>query len=190
VKFEKDERPEEWRPVVGYEGLYEVSNRGRVRSLLRKTRIKDKSNYVMAQKMDRRGYRRVNLHKNKKCKACLVSRLVAMAFVPNPNNYYQVGHNDDNKLNNNAENLYWTYHQENLTHNGLHLKTRDKRQKKIKQIAAALSVPVIGTNRETGEEVYFPSMQATKAMGFRPNKVSRCCAGICETHFNYLWRKA
>ena len=109
---------EEWRPCVGYEGLYEVSNQGRVRSLRKDTRIIDKENRIMKQKLDGHGYYRVNLNKDKRMKAYLVSRLVAEAFIPNPLGLPQVGHNDDNKTNNHASNLYWTNSKENNHHNG------------------------------------------------------------------------
>jgi hypothetical protein len=181
---------EEWKAVVGYEGMYEVSNKGRVRSLICGTRISDKSGRILRQKMDPQGYKRVNLYKDRKGKALAVSRLVAMAFVPNPDNYYEVGHDDDDKLNNNAKNLYWTCHKENAMHNGLHLRTRDKRQKKIKQIAEALSTPIIGTSIETGEDIYFPSMQEAEKAGFSSGHISQCCAGIRKKHGNYTWRKA
>ena len=91
---------EAWRPVVGYEGLYEVSLIGRVRSNIPSTRIADKLHKIMRQKVDDHGYLRVNLTKNKTAKAWLVSRLVAEAFIPNPNGYPMVGHNDDVKTNN------------------------------------------------------------------------------------------
>lgn len=77
----------EWRDVSGYEGLYEINNLGEVRSLRPGTRIADKEKHIMRQKYDSKGYLRVNLHKNGHCRAELVSRMVASAFVPNPNGY-------------------------------------------------------------------------------------------------------
>lgn len=180
---------EEWRPVVGYEGLYEVSSIGRVRSLRKNTRIVDKTENIMRQKNDNKGYFRVNLHKDGKCKAELVSRLVARAFIPNPNGYKQVGHDDDNKKNNTVENLYWTHPQENLMHNGLHLRIRDLRQKNIHKIVDALSVPVIATNMKTGEETRFSSMQEADRCGFDSGKISMCCSGKRMSHKGHTWRK-
>ena len=94
---------EEWRDIKGYEGKYQVSNLGRVRSLnFNKTgKIKELS-YAK-----RRGYLGVTLFKDKKPKTFAVHRLVAEMFIPNPNNYPQVNHKDENKLNNNVENLEW-----------------------------------------------------------------------------------
>ena len=181
---------EECRPVVGYEGIYEVSSVGRVKSLRNDTRIKDKESRIMRQKFDGRGYLRVNLHKDKKCKSWLVSRLVAMAFIPNPYGYKQVGHDDDNKINNNVSNLYWTYPAENQTHNGLHLRTRDKRQRNIQKVIDALAMPVIAKSRDTGEELFFTSMREAERKGFDSGKISMCCAGKRASHKNYTWRKA
>lgn len=181
---------EEWRDIPGYEGLYEVSNTGKVRSLRMGTRIIDKENHIMQQKYDSKGYLRVNLHKNGRCKAELVSRMVAEAFVPNPNGYLEVGHDDDCKVNNNADNLYWTTRQENLTHNNLQLRIRDKRNANgLKRVVEALSIPVVGTNVETGEEIRFSSMQEAGRNGFSNEKISMCCAGKRATHRGYKWRK-
>lgn len=116
-----------WKDIPGYEGLYQVDETGNVKSLRSNTRIRDKEQGIMSQKLDNKGYRRVNLSKDGVQKSELVSRLVAKTYIPNPNNYPEVGHNDDCKLNNSVDNLYWTTRQENLTHNDLHLKIRDIR---------------------------------------------------------------
>ena len=179
----------EWKPVVGYEGLYEVSNYGRVKSKYTSTRITDTKNKIMKQKYDTRGYFRVNLTKNGKQKNLLVSRLVAMAFVPNPKNLPMVGHDDDNKENNHVSNLYWTDAAENTAHNGLRERFFEKRRAKMPQIIEKLSEPVIGTNVETGEEIRFKSMQEAQRNGFQSGKISMCCAGKRETHKGYRWRK-
>lgn len=185
------ESNEEWRTIPGYDGLYEVSNAGRVRSLRSNTRIFDKEHGIMRQKYDSKGYLRVNLHKNGKCKAELVSRLVAETFIPNPNEYPEVGHDDDCKTNNTVENLYWTTRQENLTHNNLNLRIRDLRnQSGLQRVVDTLSVPVIGTNINTGEEIYFSSMQEAARNGFESGKISMCCSGKRSTHHGYTWRKA
>lgn len=83
--------------VVGYEGLYQISADGKVKSPkgIKKTEITNN------------GYERVNLFKNGKCKHFSVHRLVASAFIPNPENYEMVNHIDGNKLNNCVSNLEW-----------------------------------------------------------------------------------
>lgn len=179
-----------WKDIPGYEGLYQVDETGNVKSLRSNTRIRDKEQGIMSQKLDNKGYRRVNLSKDGVQKSELVSRLVAKTYIPNPNNYPEVGHNDDCKLNNSVDNLYWTTRQENLTHNDLHLKIRDIRsQGGIERVKEALSISVTGTNIETGEEIHYKSMQEATADGFDSGKISMCCSGKRNMHHGYKWRK-
>ena len=106
-----------WKDIEGYEGLYQVSNLGRVKSIygwcgnrfVKRTKI-------LKLKINNKGYTKVYLYKNKKSKMFFVHRLVAMAFVPNPNNLPQVNHKDGNKLNNSIGNLEWCTCSENIKH--------------------------------------------------------------------------
>lgn len=93
-----------WRDIEGYEGLYQVSNTGRVRSLNYGRTGKTK---VLKQSTDKGGYKNVNLHKSGKYKTCKIHRLVAQAFIPNPNDLPEVNHIDENKANNQVSNLEW-----------------------------------------------------------------------------------
>ena len=99
---------EEWRPIEGYEGLYEVSSYGRVRSLDKY----DSMNRFLRGRIlrlftDGLGYLRAQLYSNSKRKSFLVHRLVAQAFIPNPDNLPQVNHRDENPSNDNVDNLEW-----------------------------------------------------------------------------------
>lgn len=106
---------EEWRDVVGYEGLYQVSNLGRVKSLKRNSIPYYYKNTLTTYTVNERickqsivmGYLMVNLSKNNIKEQIKVHRLVAMMFIPNPNNYPQVNHKNENKLSNKSENLEW-----------------------------------------------------------------------------------
>lgn len=107
----------EWRPVVGYEGLYEVSNYGDVYNI--------KRNHMMKPN-DRDGYKIVRLSKNGARYETGAHRLVAQAFIPNPNNYPVVNHKDENPSNNNVDNLEWCTVGYNNTYNNKHITTGHK----------------------------------------------------------------
>lgn len=96
---------EEWKDIHGYEGLYQISSLGRVRS----TRRRGSKGGVIKLSLDAKNtrYYKIRLCKNGKYKAFWVHRLVAQAFIPNPNNYPQVNHKDEDRTNNNVENLEW-----------------------------------------------------------------------------------
>lgn len=102
---------EEWKPIEGYEELYEISNLGNIRSKNRKVSTSNGKNWVIEGKNRKctkhKGYYVIGLTKNKKEKQYKVHRLVAQAFIPNPYNLPQVNHKDANGLNNNVDNLEW-----------------------------------------------------------------------------------
>lgn len=102
---------EEWRPIVGWEKTYDVSNLGNVRSIGNYTwRITRK------QLLDQYGYPCINLCSKGKKKRMYIHRLVALTFIPNPEGKKQVNHKDGNKLNNGADNLEWVTNAENQLH--------------------------------------------------------------------------
>ena len=103
---------EEWKNIIGYEGLYEVSNTGQVRSLDRYVkysngRIHLHKGKVLSPVKDKYGYLVVCLYCNEKQKIIKIHRLVAQAFIPNPNNLPEVNHKDEDKTNNSVDNLEW-----------------------------------------------------------------------------------
>lgn len=112
---------EEWRPVVGYEGYYEVSNMGRVRSItidavyrrngLEYTR--KRRGRILKQQNASNGYLQVHLSKDGEHKIYRVRRIVANAFIDNPDNLPEVNHKDENKKNNRVANLEWCTHSYN-----------------------------------------------------------------------------
>lgn len=111
---------EEWKDVVGYEGYYQVSNLGNVRSI---DRIVDGLNgrrffkgITLKQNKDNYGYCIVSLYKERKPKTCKVHRLVADAFIENVNDKSTINHIDGNKENNSVENLEWLTQEENFQH--------------------------------------------------------------------------
>ena len=119
-----------WKPIVGYEDLYEISSFGNVRSLDKYVNCKNNSKRLIKGKVISQfinhGYKIVDLTKNGQRKHCRVHRLVAQAFIPNYDNKEDVNHIDGNKTNNRIENLEWCTRQENIIHaleNGLNSST-------------------------------------------------------------------
>lgn len=104
-----------WKPIKSFEDYYEVSNLGNVRS---KTRITNDGKVIKGQSLSISisRYSTVQLYKCNKATNYMVHRLVAQAFVPNPNNLKEVNHIDGNRLNNNADNLEWCTSRQNMLH--------------------------------------------------------------------------
>ena len=174
---------EKWKPAKDYEGLYAVSNIGRVKRLERsftcsKGIIYHLKEKILSSKPNKySGYVSVNLSKKGVKTSHSVHRLVAALFVDNPNNNNVVNHIDENRANNNAENLQWVTHGENLAHNGAFLKGREKIKKKVFQYTRdGELVCTYGYAKEVLE------------YGFRPNSVTQVCLGNKKSHYGYIWK--
>lgn len=113
-----------WMNIEGYEGMYQVSSLGRVRSLDRVVEVHTEQGIeeraykgrILAQRDDKDGYKRVTLSNEGKHTTCQVHRLVAKAFIPNPEGKSEVNHKDMDKQNNELFNLEWNTRQENARH--------------------------------------------------------------------------
>lgn len=129
-----------WKPIVGYEGAYEISSLGRVKSLSRILplnrfggtcrHIKER---IIKQIADKFGYCRVGLFKDKKAKILPVHRLVAFAFLENPDNKETVNHKNGNPSDNSLMNLEWSTYKENIQHSFNVLKRKGAAQGRIKE---------------------------------------------------------
>lgn len=106
-RLNEDLPGEEWRDIVGYEGLYQVSNLGRVKS------FHNGRNIIRAVSIDSNGYCYLPLSKNGVIVYVKFHRFVAEAFIPNPENKFLIYHKDNNKKNNHVENLQWVTQSEN-----------------------------------------------------------------------------
>lgn len=156
---------EEWQPIAGYEGLYEVSNLGHVKSLGNDKSRKEK---IMKPEKDKDGYLRVTLCRNGKGKHFKVHRLVATAFLPNPEGFPEINHLDEVKTNNCISNLEWCstkYNSNYGTRNG--------------KIASALSKTVEASRFSDFRtiEFRFVSTQEAGRNGYDQRSISACCRG-------------
>ncbi len=170
---------EEWVPIAGYEGLYEISDQGRVRSLdYRCTgRIQ-----VLKPGMYGGGYLQVGLCKNGKREHYKVHRLVAEAFLANAEGLPEVNHRDENKQNNCVDNLEWCDRRHNINHG-----TRTARQ------AAAKSKPVQQFSKDGRLIAVWPSAtEAEQATGVHQSHINQCCNGRPHYHTagGYVWKYA
>lgn len=135
-----------WKDIKGYEGMYQVSNYGRVKGLERWTHFKNgrkprrEPERILKFTKHHKGYFKAQLRKEDKLKGYFVHRLVAEAFIPNPEGKSQVNHKDGNKGNNHVDNLEWNTQSENLKH----------------------SYHVLGSHRKSVEAMYEPRMKAKR----------------------------
>lgn len=181
-----------WKPVKNYEGLYEVSNMGRVKSLNYNKTGKER---ILKLNKDKDGYLLVNLHKNTKMKSCKVHRLVATAFVENPEGYTEVNHINENKLDNRANNLEYcsrSYNNNYGTRNqraGEKLKGRKFSEETIKKMAESKKKPVYSIDKESGLITYWESAkEAGRVLGIDPSSITRCCKGKVKSAGGFYWQ--
>ena len=162
-----------WKDIEGYGGLYQVSNLGRVKSLNYNRTKKEK---ILKPRSNKDGYLNVNLYKEGRMKTCLVHRLVAKAFIPNPDNKSQVNHRDEDKTNNCVDNLEWMTRRENINYG-----TRNERSGKSQ------SMPIYGINVKTNERIEFPSTMEAQRNGFNHGNIVDCLKGRRKSHKGYKW---
>lgn len=116
--------PELWADIPGFENKYQASTKGRIKALARKQQIKNAigdvvlnfKEKILRQTFNQLGYLRIGLSINGINKSFPVHRLIALTFIPNPENKKTVNHKDGNKANNNVENLEWSTQKENVQH--------------------------------------------------------------------------
>ena len=171
-----------WKPIEGTDGKYEVSNTGKVRCLNYKQTGKTKE-LTASEKVG--GYLQLRVKKNGNLKTVVVHRLVADAFIPNPDGKPEVNHIDGDKKNNNADNLEWVTRSENIKHAvniGLREKvsaSASKRGKEwIKELHKAQQKAVIAVKIETGERFTFDSQQeAAECLGLQKSHITSVING-------------
>lgn len=170
-----------WKDIYGYEGYYQVSNLGNIRSLDRYIKVGKGIRFfkgtTLKTWLSHNGYVLCNLKKMGKTQTVRVNRLVAIAFLDNPLNYPQVNHKNFDKKDNSVNNLEWCDERYNINYTYKNKTTRS--QKKVLQI-----------DKNTNEILaVYPSLaEAGRAIGGIYQNISRCCHGNAKTHRGYKWR--
>jgi len=179
-----------WKDIAGYEGYYQVSNLGNVRSLDRKidhglyySTVKGKS---MPIRLNKKGYPKVALTKGTVFKQPFIHRLVCIAFVPNPENKPQVNHIDGNKLNNHVSNLEWVTNLENTRHSYKYLNRAERMPK---------AGPKHPSNRPVNQYdlngnllgTFYSATKAGKDLNLRLLGIARCARGERKTYAGFKW---
>ena len=180
-----------WVDICGYEGLYQVSNQGRVRSLDREiyknNNVKQFSKSFILKFEKNKGYNYVHLFKNGVRKRMAVHRLVAEAFIPNPGNKPEVDHINTIRDDNRVENLHWVTPKENME-NPL---TKEKRKtiKPTVRPKGTNSIKVVQLDKDTNEliKIWNSAMEAQRECGFDNGNINRCCRGKYKSHKGYKW---
>jgi len=166
-----DEQQEIWKDIPGFDGKYQVSNLGRVRSLKYKN---TNQTVVMKKRLTKSGYEYVGLRDGRRQKKYLVHRLVAICFVENPHNKEQVNHINGIKNDNRAENLEWVTRSENMIHadkNGLR---NQKGERHSFAKLTAQDVRNIRNWRETNPK-FFTTTKLAKLYGVKHYHITRIC---------------
>lgn len=173
-----------WKDILGYEKSYQVSNFGRVKSLSFKTKNRfscfNINGKILKQQKTKFGYFRITI--GSKTKSFLVHRLVAEAFIPNPENYPQVNHIDENKINNNLSNLEWCSPKYNVNYG-----TGIKRKKISAQNTSCCKI-VIQYDLNMNFVKKYKSTSEASRNGFHQSHISSCARGERKTHKNFIWK--
>lgn len=168
-----------WKDIEGYEGFYQVSNMGRVRSL------KYNQEKILNGYKDSKGYLIVRLLKNKKSKDYKIHRLVATCFLSNNFNRTEIDHINCNRSDNRVENLKWVNHKENCN-NPI---TKQNYSKCRIGDLSPLAKPIIQFNKN-GEFIkkWNCIRDVERLLNFSNKNISSCCTGKRKTAYGYIWR--
>lgn len=179
---------EVWKPIPGFEGYYEASNLGRIRSIYRYKR-------VLKPMISNTGYERVDLFKNRRRKQYSVHRLVAITFIDNPDNKPFVNHRDENKINNCADNLEWVTHIENCRYGTAikrrtqHLNYSKRRINNARQIEACSKPIAQYTKDGVFVRNWKSASECARENGWQISNIRRCCKNEYATAYGFVFKE-
>ena len=182
-----------WKDIEGYEGCYQVSNLGRLKSLERTVKGNNGGVYVKKEKIltptiNSSGYYHTCLRKDGRSVAVYIHRIVAQAFLPNPDNLPLINHKDEDKTNNRVENLEWCSAKYNTNYGS----ANDRRCESLKKRNNNYNIGIPKVRRkvlclETG--IIYNSLKSVNTqLGLHHHRISQCCKGIRNTCGGYHWR--
>ena len=186
--MEEETTTEIWKDIPGYENFYQISNIGRVKSLKRKVKklygYKTISEKILKPIKNSKGYFIVNLYKENKMKSMKLHRLVAEAFIDNPENLPQINHKNERKEDNRVTNLEFCDARYNTNFG-----TRNER--------AGIAISKVNTNNpkrskavkciETNQ-IYPSTMEVSRRFGFNPSCIAKCCRGEIKSSYKLHWK--
>lgn len=181
-----------WKDIKGYEGLYQISSFGNVKSIERTLLRKNGSSFSVKERIlrptyDKHGYSYVTLTNLKKPKRFFIHRLVAINFIPNPLHKTDVDHIDGNPSNPKLSNLRWA----TSTENHLNPITMERVKMGNSPIGKGLNaVSVFGKNPSTGETIHLNKIKDAQSLGFDPSTISKCILGKKKSHKGFVWERA
>ena len=185
------ENIEIWKDVENYEGFYQVSDLGRVKSLERDVffpngAVHHVDEKILVPTLNRGGYSFVRLHKNRKTKNEYVHRLVAMAFIENPENKPQVNHKDEVKTNNAVDNLEWCEASYNANYGTrIERMLQNRKSYKLGNHPRAKQVFCVELNKK-----FDCIASAGKELGVNISCIGSACRGEQKTAGGFHWRYA
>jgi hypothetical protein len=164
-----------WKDVVGYEGLYRISNLGKIKSL--------RKNIILKPVKNSRAYCQVTLSQGNKRKNYRINRLVAIHFIENTLNKPHVNHIDEDKENNRADNLEWCTPKENCNHGTgakrcVQNRNFDNRRKKVLQYS------INGDFIKEWKSIY----EISRVLNYNLSSISQCCHGKRKTSKRFVWK--
>lgn len=180
-----------WKDIKGYNGVYQVSNLGNVRRI--KLKEYNSTEYIIDRNIkptdNGNGYKIVGLSKDNKRKNYYIHRLVAIAFIKNPNMYKEINHKDNQKSNNNVNNLEWCDRGYNVRYSylkGSHQAPKSMLGKKGKEHPISVSVKQYDLNNNFIKE-YESANIASEETGICYSSIKKCRAGKQKKAGNFIW---